>query len=68
MAREQTPEVKAAIVRGAIAEAVLLAVGMLLFVVTGQVYWLLGMAAAGAAALMLLMAQAGAFTGGDERR
>jgi multisubunit Na+/H+ antiporter MnhC subunit len=68
MAREADPEVKAAIQRGAIAEAVLLAVGVVLFVATDQVVWVIGMAAAGAAVLVLLMAQAGAFKGRDERR
>lgn len=60
---ERTPksEVVGAIVKGAIAEAILLAVGGAIFVATGQIAWLIGAAVVGSGVLLLLMAQAGAF-------
>jgi len=63
MAQDATPEVKAAIVKGAIAEAVLLAVGVVVFVFTGEVAWPLGAGVVGGAIMVLLLAQAGAFKG-----
>ncbi|MBX3429040.1 MAG: hypothetical protein KF779_05615 [Hyphomonadaceae bacterium] len=56
------PEVTAAIVRGAIAEGVLLVIGAVIFLGTGQIAWMIGAALLGAALMLLLMAQAGAFT------
>ncbi len=64
MAQDANPEVKAAIVKGAIAEAVLLAIGCIVFVFTGQVAWPLGAGVIGGAIMVLLLAQAGAFKGG----
>lgn len=64
MAQDANPEVKAAIAKGATAEAVLLAIGCIVFVFTGQVAWLLGAGVIGGAIMVLLLAQAGAFKGG----
>ena len=61
MAREVTPEVKAAITKGAIAEFVLLAVGGTIFYFTQQIAWVFGFALLGSAVMLLLLAQAGAF-------
>lgn len=55
-------EVTAAIVKGAIAEGVLLAIGAAIFVSTGQIGWMIGAALIGSAVMLFLMAQAGAFT------
>ena len=55
-------EVTAAIVKGAIAEGVLLAIGAVIFLGTGQLAWMIGAALVGSAVMVLLMAQAGAFT------
>jgi hypothetical protein len=66
MAAEVTPEVKAAITKGAIAEFVLLAVGGVLFYFTQEVAWVIGFALAGSAVMMLLLAQAGAFRQRDD--
>lgn len=56
------PEVTAAIVKGAIAEGVLLVIGGAIFIATDQVAWLIGAGILGSALMVLLMAQAGAFT------
>ena len=56
------PEVTAAIVKGAIAEGVLLAIGAAIYLGTGQIAWMIGAALVGSAVMLLLMAQAGAFT------
>ncbi|MBL8545246.1 MAG: hypothetical protein JNL81_02210 [Hyphomonadaceae bacterium] len=56
------PALAAAIVKGAIAEGVLLAIGAAIFWGTGQIAWLIGAALVGSAIILLLMAQAGAFT------
>ena len=61
MTREVTPEVKAAITKGAIAEIVLLAVGGVVFYFTQQIAWVFGFALLGSAVMLLLLAQAGAF-------
>lgn len=67
MAREPTPEVKAAITKGVIAELLLLGAGGALFYLTGEVYWLVGLTIAGSAIMVFFMAMAGAFDR-DERR
>lgn len=61
MSSEVTPEVKAAITKGAIAEFVLLGVGGVIFYFTQQIAWVIGFALAGSAVMVLLLAQAGAF-------
>ncbi len=61
MAREITPDVKAAITKGAIAEFVLLALGGVIYFFTQQIAWIIGGALVGSAVMLLLLAQAGAF-------
>ncbi len=58
---ERNPEVKAAVIKGAIAEGILLVLGGAIFLGTGQITWIIGAAIVGAAVMLLLMAQAGAF-------
>ena len=67
MANEVTPDVKAAITKGAIAEFVLLAVGGVIFYFTEQMAWVIGFALLGSAVMLLLLAQAGAFKVRDGR-
>ena len=59
---QRNPEVTAAVVKGSIAEGVLLAVGVSVYLGTGQIAWIIGAIVVGSAILLLLMAQAGAFT------
>ncbi len=54
-------EVTAAIVKGAIAEGILLAIGAAIYFGTGQIAWLIGAAIVGSAIMLFLMAQAGTF-------
>lgn len=54
-------EIKGAFVKGAIADAVLLAAGFGLYMLTDQIVWLIGGAVLGSAVFLLLLAQAGAF-------
>lgn len=56
------PEVTGAIIKGAIAEGILMAIGAAIFLATGQIAWLIGAAIVGSAIMLFLMAQAGAFT------
>jgi hypothetical protein len=56
------PEIMAAVMKGAIAEAVLLAVGAAIYWGTGEIAWIIGGAIAGSTIMLLLLAQAGAFT------
>ncbi|GAM99427.1 hypothetical protein U91I_03076 [alpha proteobacterium U9-1i] len=55
-------EIKSAIFKGSIADAVLLGGGFALYMVTDQLAWLIGGAVIGGAVFVLLLAQAGAFT------
>lgn len=68
MADGLKPEVKAALAKGAIAEAVLLLAGGALAFSTGEMAWIIGAAVAGSAVLVLLMAQAGAFSKSNDRQ
>jgi len=61
MASEITPDVKAAITKGAIAEFVLLALGGVIFFFTQQIAWIICGALFGSAVMLLLLAQAGTF-------
>jgi len=65
MAGQSTPEVKAAIMQGAVIDAVLLCVGAVLFYITNQVSWLIVFAVVGSALFFFLLARAGAFRGRD---
>lgn len=67
MATTPTSEVKAAITMGAIAEIVLLAIGGIVYWYTDHMVWLLGLALAGSAVMLLLLAQAGAFKKRDDQ-
>ncbi|HVK81844.1 MAG TPA: hypothetical protein VM915_14660 [Verrucomicrobiae bacterium] len=67
MAAEASPEVKAAITKGVIAETVLLFVGGAVAFVTGQMWWIVGSAVVGSTVFVALLAQAGAFKKADER-
>ena len=60
-APQGNPEVMAAVLKGAIAEGVLLAIGAAIYVGTGQIAWIIGAVAIGSAVMLFLMAQAGAF-------
>lgn len=55
-------EVAAAVFKGAISEGVLIAMGAAVYVGTGEVARIVGAAILGSAVLLLLLAQAGAFT------
>ena len=68
MASEVNTEVRAAITKGVIAEVACLVVGGVLYFTTANLLWIIGGALAGSAIMLLLMAQAGAFKGRDERR
>ena len=59
---EANPEVTAALTKGMIVDAVMLAVGGALWVATGEVLWFIGCFVIGSVAFTLLLAQAGAFT------
>ena len=61
-----TPELKSAIVKGALAEGVLLGAGAVLFLTTQSVIWVIGGMLAGAAAMLFFLAQAGLFDRRDE--
>ncbi len=61
MADAPGPEFKAALMKGAIAEAVLIAAGAAAFLGTGEIAWLIGAVIAGGAIMVLLLMQAGAF-------
>jgi hypothetical protein len=61
MANAPSPEVKAAITKGVIAEFVLVALGGAIFFFTDEVAWVIGAALLGSAVIVLLLAQAGAF-------
>ena len=67
MADEVRPELKAAITKGAIADAVLLVTGGSLAFSTGQMAWLIAAAIVGGVVFTVLLAQAGAFTKADDR-
>jgi hypothetical protein len=55
------PEIAGAIVKGVIAETILIAAGAAIYMGTGQIAWLIGAALAGTVVILFLMAQAGAF-------
>lgn len=61
MASEVTPEVRAAITKGAIAEFVLLALGGVIYFFTQQIASVIGAVLFGSAVMLLLLAQSGAF-------
>lgn len=55
------PEVFGAVVKGAVAEASLIALGVAIYLGTGEIAWIIGAAVFGSAVMLFLMAQAGAF-------
>lgn len=55
------PELTNAIVRGAVAEAILLVAAVALYLATDVIWWIFGAAILGSAVMLLLLAQAGAF-------
>jgi hypothetical protein len=55
------PEVTAAVLKGAIAETILLVIGGAIFLGAGEIAWMIGAALVGSAILLFLMAQARAF-------
>ena len=62
MASDLTPEGKAAVIKGVIAEGVLLVVGIVLWLATSEPLWLIGAIATGSAVMVLLLAQSGALS------
>jgi|GEM_PF-4647336 len=64
---QSRPEINAAITKGMIVDAVMLAVGGALWFATGEVAWFIGAFVVGSVAFTLLLAQAGAFARRDER-
>jgi hypothetical protein len=67
MSAQGNPEVTGAIMKGAIIEVILLAIGGAIFFATDQIAWLIGAALVGTAVMLLLMLQAGAFKASYER-
>lgn len=67
MAAEPSPELKAAITKGAVIDALLLVFGGVLFYFTEQFYWIVGFSLAGAVVMLALIAQAGAFNGRNDQ-
>lgn len=61
MADGVTSEFKAALLKGGIAEAVILVAGGALWYATGEIYWVIGAAVLGAVVMLGLIAQAGGF-------
>ncbi|MGD9813928.1 MAG: hypothetical protein AB7Q23_07665 [Hyphomonadaceae bacterium] len=61
MADGVTPEFKAALLKGSIAEAAIFVAGGALWYTTGETYWLIGAAVLGTAVMLGLIAQAGGF-------
>jgi hypothetical protein len=61
MANVPSPEVRAAITKGIIAEFVLVVLGGAIFFFTDEIAWIIGGALVGSAVIVLLLAQAGAF-------
>lgn len=62
MAEQQgKPEVIGAVAKGAIAEAILVAIGVAIYLGTGEIAWIFGAAVFGSAVMLFLLAQAGAF-------
>lgn len=60
-APQNKPEVKAAVLKGALVEGVLIAIGAAIYLGAGQIGWLIGAVAVGAVVMLFLMAQSGAF-------
>lgn len=60
-APQGNPEIMAAVLKGAVAEAVLLAVGAAIYWGTGEIAWIVAAAIVGSAIMVFLLAQAGAF-------
>jgi hypothetical protein len=56
------PEIMGAVTKGAIAEGVLLVIGGVIYFLTDEIAWLIGAVLVGSAIMLLLLAQAGAFT------
>ncbi len=67
MPRDATPELKSAIIRGAIAEGVLFAVGMFLYFQTNEIFWLIGCCVGGTMIFLFFLFQGGAFARGNDR-
>lgn len=67
MAADASPEMKAAITKGVIADTVLLAAGGVIAFVTGEVWWVVASTVVGGAIFIALLAQAGAFNKADDR-
>ncbi len=55
------PEIKTALIKGALVEAVCLFGGAALFLSTGSIWWLLGGSVLGAATLFFFLQQVGTF-------
>lgn len=68
MAAEVAPEIKAAIMKGVIVDAVLIGLGVTLYVTTQELAWLIGGFVVASVIWPLLLAQAGAFTRKDDGR
>jgi hypothetical protein len=68
MAGEVTPELKAALTKGAIVDAVLIGLGFILYATTQELAWLIGGFVLASVIWPLLLAQAGAFTRKDDGR
>lgn len=61
----RSPELRDAIMRGAVVEFVLIAIGVGLYVGTGQIVWPIAGAVLGGLVMVLFLAQAGAFKSRD---
>ena len=59
------PEVKAAVIKGAIVEAIVLVLGMGLFVATQNIVWIVGAVLLGSTAMIMFLVQSGAFNRRD---
>jgi hypothetical protein len=68
MAETPDPELKSAITKGVIIDAVLVGVGLILYLVTDEIAWFVGGFILASAIWPLLLAQAGAFTRKDDGR
>jgi hypothetical protein len=62
----ERPALRTAIINAALVEAVLLAAGVVLFLTTGNFFWLIGAVIGGALTFVFFLFQAGAFDRGDE--
>lgn len=64
--KSATPEIRSAIIKGALVEAVLLVAGVVLYLTTQNLFWVVGAGLGGAATMLLFLSQAGMFDRGDE--